>query len=138
MNKQTFWKTVKPYFSDKLSNSYWKTLLENDSVLTDDKDIGKIMSNFIISIKKKKIKIKNKTYKDSSLIDINEINLKLWQSYKYKKDKKYPPNILILKRFLGRMLKKKSSISKYKNPQLMSLFSDNVKAICRCISTVLK
>ena len=54
MDKQTFWKTVKPYFSEKLSNSYWKKLFENNSILTDDKDIGKIMNNFIISIKKKK------------------------------------------------------------------------------------
>ena len=41
MDNQTFWKTGKPYFSDKRSNSRRITLLENDSMLTDDKDIAK-------------------------------------------------------------------------------------------------
>ena len=41
MTNQTFWKTVKPYFSDKRSNLRRITLLENDSILTDDKDIAK-------------------------------------------------------------------------------------------------
>ena len=54
MDNQTFWKTVKPYFSDKASNSGGKmTLLENDSILTDDKDIAKSMNNFFINITKK-------------------------------------------------------------------------------------
>ena len=54
MDNQTFWKTVKPYFSDKASNSRRKmTLLENDSILTDDKDIAKSMNNFFINITKK-------------------------------------------------------------------------------------
>ena len=39
MDNQTFLKTVKPYFSDKGLNSRRITLLENDSILTDDKDI---------------------------------------------------------------------------------------------------
>ena len=54
MDNQTFWKTVKPYFSDNASNSRGKmTLLENDSILTDDKDIAKSMNNFFINITKK-------------------------------------------------------------------------------------
>ena len=54
MDNQTFWKTVKPYLSDKASNSGGKmTLLENDSILTDDKDIAKSMNNFFINITKK-------------------------------------------------------------------------------------
>ena len=54
MDNQTFWKTVEPYFSDKASNSRRKmTLLENDSILTDDKDIAKSMNNFFINITKK-------------------------------------------------------------------------------------
>ena len=39
MDNQTFLKTVKPYFSDKGLNSRRITLLENDSILTDNKDI---------------------------------------------------------------------------------------------------
>ena len=47
MDNQIFWKTVKTYFNNKGRNSNWITLLENDSILTDDKDIAKIMNNFV-------------------------------------------------------------------------------------------
>ena len=52
VDNQTFWKTVKPYFSDKRSNSRRITLLENDSILTDDKVIAKTMNNSFINITK--------------------------------------------------------------------------------------
>ena len=35
MGNQTFWKTVKPYFSNKGSNSRRIALLKNDIILTD-------------------------------------------------------------------------------------------------------
>ena len=70
MDRQTFWKTVKPYFNDKESNSKRITLLENNSILTDDKDIAKIMNNAFINITKD---LNLKRYKDSSLTNINEI-----------------------------------------------------------------
>ena len=70
MDNQTFWKTVKPYFSDKGSNSRRITLLENDSILTDDKDIAKTMNIFFINITKN---LNLKPHKDSTLIDINGI-----------------------------------------------------------------
>ena len=69
-NNQTFWKTVKPYFCDKGSNSKQITLLENDSILTDDKVIAKTMNNFFINITKN---LNSKPYKDSALIDFNGI-----------------------------------------------------------------
>ena len=50
MDNQTFWKPVKPYFSDKASNSRQINFLENDSVLTDHKDIAKAMNTFFINI----------------------------------------------------------------------------------------
>ena len=68
VDNQTFWKTVKPYFSDKGSNSRRITLLENDSILTDDKDIAKNMNNFFINITKN---LNLKPYKDSSITNIN-------------------------------------------------------------------
>ena len=52
MENQTFWKTIKPYFSDKAPNSRRISLLENDSILTDGKDIAKTMNNFFINITK--------------------------------------------------------------------------------------
>ena len=48
MDNQTFRKTLKSYFSDKGSNSKRINLLENDSILTDSKDIAKTMNNFFI------------------------------------------------------------------------------------------
>ena len=74
VDNQTFWKTVKPYFSDKGSNSRRITLLENDSILTDDKDIAKTINNFFINITKN---LNVKPYKDSSLTNINERTLQL-------------------------------------------------------------
>ena len=59
---------LKPYFSDKVSNSRRITLLENDSVLTDDKNIAKTMNNFFTNITKN---LNLKPYKDSSLTNIN-------------------------------------------------------------------
>ena len=44
--------------------------MENDSILTDDKDIAKTMNNFFINITKN---LNLKPYKDSSLTNINEI-----------------------------------------------------------------
>ena len=62
MGNQTFWKTVKPYFSNKGSNSRLITLLKNDSVLTDDKSIiAKTMNNFFTNITKN---LNLKPYKD--------------------------------------------------------------------------
>ena len=52
INNQTFWKTVKPCLCDKGSNSKRITLLESDSILTDDKDIAKAINNFFINITK--------------------------------------------------------------------------------------
>ena len=46
MDNKTFWKTVKSYFSNKGSNSRRITVLENDSILTDDKDIAKTTTIF--------------------------------------------------------------------------------------------
>ena len=70
MDNQTLWKTIKPYFSDKGSNSRRITLLENDLILPDDKDIAKTMNNFFINI------IKNlnlKPCKDLLLTNVNGI-----------------------------------------------------------------
>ena len=84
MDNQTFWKTVKPYFSDKGSNSRRITLLENDSILTDDKDIAKTMNNFFINITKN---LNLKPYKDSSLTNINGITSEFDSHISIKKSK---------------------------------------------------
>ena len=91
MDNQTFWKSVKPYFSDKGSNSKRITLLENELILTDDKDIVKTMNNFFINITKNS---NLKPYKDSSLTNINEITSNFNNYISIKVTKEFFPNIV--------------------------------------------
>ena len=81
MDNQTFWKTVRPYFSDKGSSSRRMTLLENYLILTDDKGIAKTVNIYFINIKNLNLK----PYKDSSLTDINGIISNFGNHIKMKK-----------------------------------------------------
>ena len=45
-----FWKNVKPYFSDKCSNSKKITLVEKDIIITDEKQIANIMNEHFVSV----------------------------------------------------------------------------------------
>ena len=91
MGNKTFWKTVKPYLSNKESSSNRITLLENDLILTDDKDIAKTMNDFYINTTKN---LNFKPYKDSSLTDINEITSNFDNNISIKKIKESFPNII--------------------------------------------
>ena len=46
-DNESFWKNVEPIFSTKGSSSEKITLVENITVLTEEKEIEKIMSNFL-------------------------------------------------------------------------------------------
>ena len=70
MNSQIFWKSIKPYFNDKGSNSKQTTLLENDSILIYTRNTAKTRNSFFKNITKN---LNLKPYKDSSLTDVNEI-----------------------------------------------------------------
>ena len=91
MDNETFWKTVKPYFSDKESNSRRITLLEKDSILTNDKDISKTMNSFFINIAKN---LNLKPHKNSSLNDINGITSNFGNHISIKDMKESFPNIV--------------------------------------------
>ena len=52
-DNKLFWKNVKPYFSDKGSNSTKLTLVEKGMIITDEKQITNIMNEHIVSITKK-------------------------------------------------------------------------------------
>ena len=101
---------IKPYFSDKgSSNSRRITLLENDSILTDDKDIAKTMNNFFINFTKN---LNLEPCKESSLTNISGITSNFDNHVSITKIKKSFPNIVsddfnLLERLLERMLKKK-------------------------------
>ena len=65
-----FWKSVKPYFSNKGSRSKKITLVENDPTITSDKVISKTMNRFFINTTKK---VNQKQFKDDSETKINQI-----------------------------------------------------------------
>ena len=89
-----FWKNVKLYFSDKGSNATNITLVENDIIITDDKEIGNFMNEHFVSISKKlnlkpSISSKNSNlgvFHDSiSIKKIKEIYLEIApNSFKFK------------------------------------------------------
>ena len=124
MDNQTFWKTVKVYFSDKGSNSRQITLLENDTKLTDDKDTAKTMIFFFINITKN---VNLKPYKDSSLTNIEGITSNFENQISIKKIKESFSNIVSgdfnFQEVSREDVKKEIIILNLKkNPQLMGLF----------------
>ena len=47
-----FWKTIRPYFSDKRYNQTRITIVEKDSIITDENKIATLMNNYLINITK--------------------------------------------------------------------------------------
>ena len=47
---RTFWKTVKPFLSEKSQKTSKITLIENEEIISDDKQIAKIFNDYFISI----------------------------------------------------------------------------------------
>ena len=66
-NKRS-WKSVKPYFSNKGSNSNKITLAENDAIITNGRVISETMNKFFINTAKK---LNLKLFKNSFDADIN-------------------------------------------------------------------
>ena len=66
-DNKLFWTNVKPYFSDKGSNSTKITLVEKDMIITDGKQIANIMNEHFASITKKLSLKPSTSSKDSDL-----------------------------------------------------------------------
>ena len=49
-DNKMFWKTVKPFLSDKMVNSPKITLVENKEIINNDKKIAKTFKTFFINI----------------------------------------------------------------------------------------
>ena len=47
-----FWKSIKPLFSDKASNSSTITLVEENNIISDEEEIANIMNNYFINVTK--------------------------------------------------------------------------------------
>ena len=52
-DNKSFWKSVKPCFSNKGSNSNKTAALENDAIITNDRVISKTINRFSINTTKK-------------------------------------------------------------------------------------
>ena len=52
-DNKSFWKSVKPYFNNKGSNSNKISLVKNDAVIENDRVISKTMNKFVINTTKK-------------------------------------------------------------------------------------
>ena len=63
-----FWKTIRPYFSDKGYNQTKITIVEKDSIITDEKKIATLMDNYFINITKN-LDLKPSTISNTSDID---------------------------------------------------------------------
>ena len=69
-DNKKFWKTIRPYFSDKGYNQTKITIVEKDSIITDEKKIATLMNNYFINITKN-LDLKPSTVPNTS--DLDEI-----------------------------------------------------------------
>ena len=51
-DNKTFWKTVRPYFSDKDNKSSKITLVENNIVIADEERVAELMNKYFVNITK--------------------------------------------------------------------------------------
>ena len=51
-DNKLFWKSVKPFFSDKASNSSKIMLVEENNIISDEEEIANIMNNYFINVTK--------------------------------------------------------------------------------------
>ena len=65
------WKTVKPMLSNKFVNNEKITLVDNEKVITNDKEIAKVLNDFFSNIIKT-LNIPNKDHTDS-IVENSEI-----------------------------------------------------------------
>ena len=51
-DNKLFWKSVKPFFNNKVSNSSKITLAEENNIISDEEEIANIMNNYFINVTK--------------------------------------------------------------------------------------
>ena len=51
-HNELFWKSVKPFFNGKGSNSSKNTLVEENNIISDEEEIANIMNNYFINLTK--------------------------------------------------------------------------------------
>ena len=88
-NSKTFWKTVKPYFSNNIFDSAKTTSVGKDTIVTDDKQIAKAMNSFFINTTKN---LNSKPSKTFGLTDVDHITSD-YDSHSFEKLHEFFPNI---------------------------------------------
>ena len=63
-DNRKFWKTVKPVLSNKFDNNEKITLVDNEKIITNDKEVAKVLNEFFSNIIKT-LNIPNKDHIDS-------------------------------------------------------------------------
>ena len=51
-DNKKFWKNIQPYFSDKEYNQTKITIVEKDSIITDEKKVATLINGYLINITK--------------------------------------------------------------------------------------
>ena len=97
-DNKLFWKNVKPYFSDKGSNSAKITLVEKDKIITDEKQVANIMNEHFVSITKK-LSLKPSISSKNSNSDVFHAHISI------KKIKEIYPEIVLNSLSLNQLLK---------------------------------
>ena len=69
-DNKKFWKTIRPYFSDKEYNQTKIRVVKKDCIITDEKKIASLMNNYFTNITKT-LDLKPSTASNTS--DIDEI-----------------------------------------------------------------
>ena len=81
MDNRKFWKTVKPMLSNKSVNSEQITLVDNEKVITNDKEIAKVLNDFFSNIIKT-LNITKKDHTDSVIANVRDPTLKTILKYR--------------------------------------------------------
>ena len=91
IDNRKFWKTVKPILSNKFVNNENITLVDNKKIITNDKEIAKVLNDFFSNIIKS-LNIPKKDHTNSIVENVRDPTLKA--ILKYRKH----PSILAIKR----------------------------------------
>ena len=95
IDTREFWKTVKPMLSNKFVNNEKITLVDNEKIITNDKEIAKVLNDFFSDIIKT-LNIPKKDHTDSIVEKVRDPTLKANPTLKYRNH----PSILEIKRKL--------------------------------------
>ena len=71
---ENFWKTVKPMLSNKFINNEKITLVDNEKIITNGKDIAKVLNDFFSNIIKT-LNIPKKDHTDSVVKNVRDPTL---------------------------------------------------------------